>query len=207
VALVGPSGEGKSTLIALVLRFYDPLEGAICLDGLDIRGLNLKWYRSKIGYVGQEPVLFAGTVRTNVRSGRPGATDAEVQQAAEAANAHGFIQAFPQGYETGVGEAGVQLSGGQKQRIAIARALIKAPKILLLDEATSALDNESERVVQEALDRIQAASAFTTLVVAHRLTTVQNCDRIAVISGGQVKEIGPHKELLDKGGIYASLAS
>ncbi|CAM9118169.1 unnamed protein product, partial [Heterosigma akashiwo] len=205
VALVGPSGEGKSTLIALVLRFYDPREGAVCLDGQDIRGLNLKWYRSQIGYVGQEPVLFAGTIRRNIKHGDPDASDDAVAEAAKAAHAHSFITLFPKQYDTEVGEGGVQLSGGQKQRIAIARALVKEPKILLLDEATSALDNESERHVQEALDGLQGSARFTTITVAHRLTTIRNCSRIAVISGGRVAELGSHKELMDLKGVYQGL--
>lgn len=208
VALVGPSGEGKSTLISLVLRFYDPQGGTVRFDGQDIRTLNLQWYRMQLGYVGQEPVLFAGSIRENIRSGRPSAMDSEIEEATKAANAHNFICSFPKGYDTQVGEAGVQLSGGQKQRVAIARAIIKKPKVLLLDEATSALDNESERVVQEALDTIQQTFRFTVIVIAHRLTTIQNCDQIAVISKGKVAEIGTHAALSAKvNGVYASLST
>mmetsp|Transcript_40391 Transcript_40391/g.52018 ORF Transcript_40391/g.52018 Transcript_40391/m.52018 type:complete len:1231 (+) Transcript_40391:347-4039(+) len=203
VALVGPSGEGKSTLVSLILRFYDPQGGELLLDGVNIRDLHVSWYRSQIGYVGQEPVLFAGSISQNIRHGRPDATDKDIEAVAQAANAHEFISSFPKGYDTDVGESGTQISGGQKQRIAIARALIKQPKILLLDEATSALDNESERVVQQALDKIQKGSQFTTIVIAHRLSTIQNCDKIAVISNGVVAELGTHAELMSKpDGIY-----
>ncbi|CAN0032220.1 unnamed protein product, partial [Heterosigma akashiwo] len=169
VALVGGSGEGKSTFVALLLRFYDPQRGALLLDGRPLPALNLRWYRQQVGYVGQEPVLFSGTVRDNILNGRPGATPAEMEEAARLAHAHAFVTAeLSEGYDTNVGEGGSKLSGGQKQRIAIARALVKKPKILLLDEATSALDNESEREVQRALDGLRATGAFTTLVIAHR---------------------------------------
>uniref|UniRef100_A0AAR2K887 Mitochondrial potassium channel ATP-binding subunit n=1 Tax=Pygocentrus nattereri TaxID=42514 RepID=A0AAR2K887_PYGNA len=188
VAIVGESGGGKSTVAALLERFYDPSGGVIMLDGLDIRTLDPSWLRGHvIGFISQEPVLFGTSVLENIRFGKPGATDAEVVAAAKQANAHTFITGFPDGYNTVVGERGVTLSGGQKQRIAIARALIKNPSILILDEATSALDAESERVVQEALDR--ATTGRTVLIIAHRLSTIQGADLICVMSNGKVVEI------------------
>ncbi|GMF09901.1 unnamed protein product [Phytophthora lilii] len=196
VALVGPSGSGKSTVISLLERFYDPLEGSVKIDGEDVRNLNVKWLRQQIGLVGQEPVLFATSIRENIRYGRPGASDSDVVEAAKMANAHSFITEFPQGFDTEVGERGAQLSGGQKQRIAIARAIIKNPPILLLDEATSALDTESERIVQASLDRLVAGSNRTTIIVAHRLSTIRDADRIAVHSGGRIVELGSHEELM-----------
>lgn len=204
VAIVGESGGGKSTVASLLERFYDPTNGVIMLDGLDIRTLDLPWLRGQvIGFINQEPVLFGSSIIENIRFGMPQATDAEVITAAKQANAHGFITAFPDGYNTIVGERGVTLSGGQKQRIAIARALIKNPSILVLDEATSALDAESERVVQEALDR--ATRGRTVLIIAHRLSTIQGADLICVLSNGQIVEAGTHLELLSKGGIYSDL--
>jgi len=205
VALVGPSGSGKSTLMNLVLRFYDPKSGVVKFDGHDLRSLNVQWYREQIGYVKQEPLLFAGTIRDNIEHGKKGASDQQIRAAAAAANADRFISAFPGGYNTEVGEAGVQLSGGQKQRIAIARAVLRNPAILLLDEATSALDNESERLVQKALDDLQLKSSWTTIVIAHRLSTTKKCDRIAVIDGGKVVECGPHSALLEQKGLYHKL--
>ncbi|XP_057984281.1 ABC transporter B family member 15-like [Malania oleifera] len=193
VALVGPSGSGKSTAIALLQRFYDALAGEILLDGVNIEKVQLKWLRSQMGLVSQEPGLFATTIRENILFGREDAGTEEVIAAAKASNAHNFICQLPHGYETQVGERGVQMSGGQKQRIAIARVLIKGPKILLLDEATSALDSESERIVQEALD--SAAVGRTTIVVAHRLSTIRNAHLIAVVQNGRVAEIGSHDEL------------
>uniref|UniRef100_A0A3B4CF82 Mitochondrial potassium channel ATP-binding subunit n=1 Tax=Pygocentrus nattereri TaxID=42514 RepID=A0A3B4CF82_PYGNA len=188
VAIVGESGGGKSTVAALLERFYDPSGGVIMLDGLDIRTLDPSWLRGHvIGFISQEPVLFGTSVLENIRFGKPGATDAEVVAAAKQANAHTFITGFPDGYNTVVGERGVTLSGGQKQRIAIARALIKNPSILILDEATSALDAESERVVQEALDR--ATTGRTVLIIAHRLSTIQGADLICVMSNGKVVEV------------------
>lgn len=204
VAIVGESGGGKSTVASLLERFYDPTSGVIMLDGLDIRTLDLCWLRGQvIGFINQEPVLFASSVMENIRFGRPEASDAEVMDAAKQANAHSFITSFPDGYHTVVGERGVTLSGGQKQRIAIARALVKNPSILVLDEATSALDAESERVVQEALDR--ATRGRTVLVIAHRLSTIQGADLICVMSNGRVVEAGTHLELLGKGGLYSDL--
>ncbi|KAL7100804.1 hypothetical protein ACP275_08G017700 [Erythranthe tilingii] len=204
VALVGGSGSGKSTVIALLQRFYDPISGEILLDGVAIDKLQLKWLRSQMGLVSQEPALFATSIKENILFGKEDASMEEVIEAAKAANAHNFITQLPQGYDTQVGERGVQMSGGQKQRIAIARAVIKAPKILLLDEATSALDSESERVVQEALDK--AAVGRTTIVIAHRLSTVRNADLIAVVQNGQVAQIGSHDELIsDDLCLYTSL--
>ena len=203
VALVGPSGAGKSTLVSLIPRFYDPSEGRILLDGVDLRDLGLLELRAHIGIVPQETQLFSGSVRENIRYGRPEATDAEVQAAAEAANAHEFIEGFPEGYETVVGERGVKLSGGQRQRIAIARALLKDPRILILDEATSSLDSESEALVQEALDVLMQGR--TTFVIAHRLSTVRNADRILVLDGGRITQQGSHTALMAQGGLYRSL--
>jgi len=198
LALVGPSGGGKSTTIGLIERFYDPDLGTIEFEGVNIKDLNLAWYRDQIGIVSQEPNLFSGTIAKNIAYGFPGATREQIEQAAMDANAYDFIMKFPKGFDTDVGEGGGQLSGGQKQRIAIARALVKNPKILLLDEATSALDSESERIVQEALDKLMEAHDRTTIVIAHRLSTVRNADRIAVIAGGRLREIGSHDELINR---------
>uniref|UniRef100_H3CSU7 Mitochondrial potassium channel ATP-binding subunit n=1 Tax=Tetraodon nigroviridis TaxID=99883 RepID=H3CSU7_TETNG len=204
VAIVGESGGGKSTVASLLERFYDPTNGVIMLDGVDIRTLDLSWLRGQVvGFINQEPVLFGSSIMDNIRFGKPEATDAEVIHAAEQANAHRFITAFPEGYNTVVGERGVTLSGGQKQRIAIARALIKNPTVLVLDEATSALDAESERVVQEALDRVTRGR--TVLIIAHRLSTIQAADLICVMSNGRIVEAGTHLELLSKGGFYSEL--
>ncbi|XP_067233316.1 mitochondrial potassium channel ATP-binding subunit isoform X2 [Chanodichthys erythropterus] len=204
VAIVGESGGGKSTVAALLERFYDPSGGVVMLDGLDIRTLDPSWLRGHvIGFISQEPVLFGTSVMENIRFGKPSATDAEVMAAAKQANAHNFITGFPDGYNTVVGERGVTLSGGQKQRIAIARALIKNPSILILDEATSALDAESERVVQDALDR--ATTGRTVLIIAHRLSTIRAADLICVMSNGRIVEAGTHLDLLSKGGLYAEL--
>ncbi|CAD6251575.1 unnamed protein product [Miscanthus lutarioriparius] len=205
VALVGGSGSGKSTVIALLERFYDPAAGEVTLDGVDIRRLRLKWLRAQMGLVSQEPALFATSIRENILFGKEDATEEEVVAAAKVANAHNFISQLPQGYDTQVGERGVQMSGGQKQRIAIARAILKSPKILLLDEATSALDTESEHVVQEALDL--ASVGRTTIVIAHRLSTIRNADMIAVMQYGEVKELGSHDDLIaNENGLYTSLA-
>jgi len=205
VALVGESGSGKSTVIALLERFYDPDSGSIFLDGIDLQILNVSWLRQQVGLVSQEPVLFNDTIRANIAYGRQGeASEEEIIAAAEAANAHEYISALPDGYNTIVGERGIQLSGGQKQRVAIARAIIKNPKVLLLDEATSALDVESERVVQEALDNVVIGR--TTVVVAHRLSTIRGADIITVLKNGTVVEKGSHGDLMQiKDGIYASL--
>ncbi|KAF9623240.1 hypothetical protein IFM89_000729 [Coptis chinensis] len=204
VALVGGSGSGKSTVIALLERFYDPISGDILLDGVPINKLQLKWLRSQMGLVSQEPALFATSIKENILFGKEDATFEEVIEATKASNAYNFISQLPQGYDTQVGERGVQMSGGQKQRIAIARAIIKEPQILLLDEATSALDSESERIVQEALDN--ASVGRTTIVIAHRLSTIRNADVIAVVQNGLVKELGSHDELIqDENGLYSSL--
>jgi ATP-binding cassette subfamily B protein len=203
VALVGPSGGGKSTMGALLSRLYDPTGGRVTLDGVDLRELDPAWLRRLVGVVSQEPVLFSTTIADNVRYGRPGATDAEVREALRAANALAFVESFPDGLATKVGERGQQLSGGQKQRIAIARAILKDPRILLLDEATSALDAESEALVQEALGRLMRGR--TAVVIAHRLSTVVGVDRVVVVDGGQVVEQGPHAALLARGGVYARL--
>uniref|UniRef100_A0A3B3Y653 ATP-binding cassette, sub-family B (MDR/TAP), member 11a n=1 Tax=Poecilia mexicana TaxID=48701 RepID=A0A3B3Y653_9TELE len=202
-AFVGPSGSGKSTTIQLIQRFYDPQEGMVSLDGHDIRTLNIQWLRSLIGIVEQEPVLFATTIAENIRYGRPGVTTEEIIQAAKEANAYNFIMALPQKFDTLVGEGGGQMSGGQKQRIAIARALIRNPRILLLDMATSALDNESEAVVQEALDNVRR----TTISIAHRLSTIRNADVIVGFEHGCAVERGTHSELLEKQGVYFTLVT
>ncbi|KAG5622231.1 hypothetical protein H5410_007449 [Solanum commersonii] len=207
VALVGESGSGKSTVISLIERFYNPESGSIYLDGVEIRQFKLSWLRQQMGLVSQEPVLFNETIRDNIAYSRQGhATEEEIIEAAKSANAHNFISSLPQGYDTSVGERGIQLSGGQKQRIAIARAILKDPKILLLDEATSALDAESERIVQEALDRVMVNR--TTVVVAHRLTTIKGADVIAVVKNGVIAEEGRHDALMNiKDGVYASLVA
>ncbi len=195
VALVGPSGGGKSTTVQLLERFYDPADGNITIDGVDLKEFDLRWLRSQIGLVSQEPILFGGTVAENIRYGKVNATDEEVIEAAKMANAHNFIvNDLDKGYDTDVGEKGAQLSGGQKQRIAIARAILKNPKILLLDEATSALDSESEGLVQDALDKLMIGR--TTIVIAHRLTTIKNADVINVIAKGTLIESGTHSTLL-----------
>ncbi|XP_004537388.1 multidrug resistance protein homolog 49 [Ceratitis capitata] len=203
VALVGPSGCGKSTTLQLLQRFYDAPQGCVRLDGRDLRELNVSWLRSQIGVVGQEPVLFGTTIAENIRYGKPSATQEEIEKAARMANCHDFIVKLPSGYNTMVGERGAQMSGGQKQRIAIARALIRNPKILLLDEATSALDPTSERRVQDALD--VASQGRTTLVVSHRLSTVTNADMIVFVKDGVVAEQGTHEELMRTGGLYCKL--
>ncbi len=205
VAIVGPSGAGKSTVFQLLLRFYDPQAGRIVLDGVATHDLALGDLRQRIGIVPQDAVIFSTSALENIRYGRPDATDAEVQQAAEAAFAHEFITALPEGYKTFLGERGIRLSGGQRQRIAIARAMLKNPPLLLLDEATSALDAESERMVQAALE--SAMRNRTTLVIAHRLATVQKADLIVVLDHGQLVEQGTHAELVARGGVYADLAA
>jgi ABC-type multidrug transport system fused ATPase/permease subunit len=203
IALVGPSGAGKSSLIQLVPRFYDPQGGRVLLDGRDLRTLSLRHLRAQVGMVSQETLLFSGTAMDNIRYGRPDATDAEVRAAAQAAHADEFISALPQGYESVLGERGCKLSGGQKQRIAIARAFLADPRILILDEATSALDSESEALIQDSLAHLMKGR--TSIVIAHRLSTVLGSDRIAVMDRGRVVELGPHDELVARGGLYARL--
>lgn len=207
VALVGESGSGKSTVISLIERFYDPDSGRINFDGVEIRKLKINWLRQQMGLVGQEPVLFNETIRANIAYGKQGeVSEEEIIAATKAANAHNFISGLPQGYDTSVGERGVQLSGGQKQRIAIARAILKDPKILLLDEATSALDAESERVVQDALDKVMVNR--TTVVIAHRLSTIKGAGIIAVVKNGVIAEKGGHDALMNiPDGVYASLVA
>ena len=204
-ALCGPSGSGKTTLGRLLLRFWDPSEGSITIDGVDLREMALDDLRGMMALVSQDPVLFSGSIRENIRYGRLEATDAEIEAAARAANADGFIREFPGGYDTLVGERGVKLSGGQRQRVSIARAILRDPKILLLDEATSALDSESEHLVQEALEKLQAGR--TTVVIAHRLSTIQGADRIVVLDHGTIVESGRHEALLAAGGTYARLVA
>jgi subfamily B ATP-binding cassette protein MsbA len=203
LALVGPSGSGKTTLVGLLPRLWDVSSGTIRIDGIDIRGVTVASLREHIGLVAQEPTLFGGTIRENILYGRLDATEAEMIAAAQAANAHDFISVLPDGYDTVVGDRGQRLSGGQRQRVAIARVILKDPPILLLDEATSSLDNESERLVQEALDRLKVGR--TTIIVAHRLSTIRSADRIAVLDDGWLVELGSQDELLAADGLYARL--
>lgn len=203
VALVGPSGAGKSTVASLLPRFYDVTGGSITIDGRDLRSVTLNSLREQVGIVPQETILFNGSVYDNILYGRLDATQEEVEAAAKAANAHSFIMELPQGYDTMLGDRGMNISGGQRQRIAIARAILKNPQILILDEATSALDTESERVVQEALDRLMVGR--TSFVIAHRLSTIKNADRILVMEKGRLAESGSHGELMARGGLYAHL--
>ena len=206
IALVGPSGAGKSTITALLLRFYDPASGRLLIDGVDARNYPLGWLRGQMAIVPQDVTLFGGSIAENIIYRRPGASEAEIRAAAEQANAHEFIAAFPEGYETLVGDRGIKLSGGQRQRIAIARAILKNPAILILDEATSSLDSESERLVQNALDHLMQGR--TTFIVAHRLSTIRTADRIAVIEAGRVVELGNHAELSAKpDGLYRRLSA
>jgi len=204
VALVGPSGAGKSTVFQLALRFFDPIDGHVSLDGIDLRDMARERFRESLALVPQDPVIFADTARENIRFGRPGASDAEVEAAAKAAAADEFLRELPDGYESYVGERGVMLSGGQRQRIAIARAILRAAPVLLLDEATSALDAESELSVQHAVDALSADR--TTLIVAHRLATVKKADRIIVFDKGEIVAEGTHQALVNEGGLYARLA-
>ena len=205
VALVGSSGCGKSTCIQLLQRFYDPDSGSVLIDGNNLQDLNVGWLRDNLGIVGQEPVLFDCSIRENIMYAKPDASEEEIVKACKEANAWKFIEDLPKGVDTLVGEAGTQLSGGQKQRIAIARALIRSPNLLLLDEATSALDTQSEALVQAALDQINAKKDITTIVVAHRLSTIRNADMIVAFEDGCVKEKGTHEDLMELKGLYYSL--
>lgn len=202
-AIVGPSGSGKTTFCSIIPRFYEADEGAVRVDGVDIKGIKLNSLRNNIGIVQQDVYMFSGTIRENILYGRPDASDEEIIKAAKQANAHEFIMGLEDGYNTYVGERGVKLSGGQKQRISIARVFLKNPHILILDEATSALDNESERLIQESLERLSRNR--TTIVIAHRLSTIRNADTILVLTEEGIKEKGTHEELIKAGGVYASL--
>jgi ATP-binding cassette subfamily B protein len=204
IGLVGHSGAGKSTIINLLLRFYDPTRGSIQVDGIDLRKIKLEDYRKQCGVVLQESYLFPGSIRENIAYGRPDASMREIMEAAQAANAHHFIVNFPDGYDTFVGERGHRLSGGERQRIAIARAILHNPKILILDEATASVDTETERQIQEGIERL--VEGRTVFAIAHRLSTLRNADRLIVMNEGQIAEIGTHDELLAKeNGIYAKL--
>ena len=204
VALVGPSGAGKSTVFSLLLRFHDPEQGSVQVDGIDVRQLDVAALREQIALVPQSPTIFAASARDNIRYGRLDADDTAIRQAARAAEADEFLSALPNGYDEELGERGARLSGGQQQRVAIARALLKDAPILLLDEATSALDAHSERAVQTALEHLMAGR--TTLVIAHRLATILKADRIVVMDGGRIVAEGTHAQLLEQGGLYADLA-
>jgi ABC-type multidrug transport system fused ATPase/permease subunit len=203
VAIVGPSGAGKTTLVNLIPRFYDPTRGAVLIDGVNVRGVTLHSLRAQMGIVTQETILFDDTISNNIAYGRSDIGPARIRDAARLANAHEFIEALPEAYQTRIGERGVRLSGGQRQRIAIARAILKDPPILILDEATSSLDAESERVVQEALDRVMQQR--TTFVIAHRLSTILRADKILVLKDGTIVETGTHASLLTRQGVYAQL--
>jgi ABC-type multidrug transport system fused ATPase/permease subunit len=203
VALVGPSGAGKSTLADLILRLYDPVRGVITIDGRDLRTLKQDAYRRLFGVVSQEALLFNATIHDNIAYGRDGLSDAEIERAARIANAHDFIMEFPEGYRTMVGDRGIRLSGGQRQRVAIARAIVASAPILVLDEATSSLDSESERLVQQAIDRVIQGS--TSVVIAHRLSTVLRADKIVLIAERGIQAVGRHAELLASDHLYARL--
>jgi subfamily B ATP-binding cassette protein MsbA len=203
VALVGPSGAGKSTIITLLARFYDPTSGMVLIDDQPITGFNVQSVRRQIGIVMQDNILFSGSIEENIRYGRPGATKEEVIAAAKAANCHEFVLRLKNGYDSRVGERGVSLSGGQRQRLAIARVLLRDPRILILDEATSALDSQSERLIQEATEKLMENR--TAIVIAHRLSTVVNADRILVMDAGRIVDFGKHEELLAREGLYRDL--
>jgi len=203
IGLVGHSGAGKSTTINLVCRFYEPDKGRILVDGIDIKEMSLQEYRAQIGIVLQDPFLFHGTIAENISYGKPGATMEEVMRAAKAANAHDFVLAKPEGYDTVVGERGARLSGGEKQRISIARAILHDPRILILDEATSSVDVETEKQIQEAIQNL--VKGRTTFAIAHRLSTLRNADRIFVLERGEVVEMGTHEELMAKNGAFKKL--
>jgi subfamily B ATP-binding cassette protein MsbA len=203
LAIVGPSGSGKSTLVDLIPRFYDPQKGRILIDRQDIRDFTLKSLRQQVGIVTQETILFNDTIRANIAYGRPGASQADIEHAAIQAGAHDFIKNLPDGYNTEIGDRGAKISGGERQRIAIARALLKNPPILILDEATSQLDSKSERIVQQALDRL--IEGRTVFMITHRLTTVRNASRIVFLEQGAIVEQGSHQELLEIDGLYKCL--
>ena len=204
IALVGPSGSGKSTIASLVLRFYEPNKGRILVDGDPISKMDLEFLRNQMAIVPQDVLLFGGTIKENIEYGKPGASLEEIKEASKKANAHIFVEGFPDGYETLVGERGIKLSGGQRQRIAIARAVLKDPRILILDEATSSLDSESERLVQEALDKLMVGR--TSLVIAHRLSTIRKANRILVLDDGKITESGTHDQLIqNQNGLYKGL--